>query len=57
MYSLSCVSKKLCCCIVALFCNTPCCYTAILKRIRDGRRRSRSLACCLVNLYAQLFRY
>jgi hypothetical protein len=54
LYSLFCVSKKLCCGMAALFCYTPRCSAAILKRIRHGRRRSRSLARCLVNLYAHL---
>jgi hypothetical protein len=57
LYSLFCFSKKLCCCMAALFCNTPCCYTAILKGIRKYGRRSRSLMRCLVNLYAHLFQH
>jgi hypothetical protein len=57
LYSLFCFSKKLCCGMAALFCNTPCCSAAILKRIRNDGRRSRSLARCLVNLYAHLFQH
>lgn len=57
LYSLSCFSKKLCCCMAALFCNTPCCSAAILKRIRKDVRRSRSFTRCLVNLYAHLFQH
>jgi hypothetical protein len=55
LYSLFCVSKKLCCGLAALFCDTPCCFAAILKRIRQGGRRSRSLPRCLVKLHAHLF--
>jgi hypothetical protein len=43
--------------MAALFRNTPCCFAAILKGIRHGGRRSRSLARCLVNLYAHLFQH
>ena len=57
LYSLPCFSKKLCCCMAALFCNTPCCSAAILKVLRKYGRRSRSLVRCLVNLYANLFQH
>ena len=57
LYSLFCVGKKLDCCMAGLFCDTPCCSAAILKRIRHCGRRSRSLARCLVNLYAHLFQH
>ena len=43
--------------MAALFCHTPCCIAAILKRFRNGRRRTRSLVRCLVNLYAHLFQH
>jgi hypothetical protein len=56
-YSLSCVIEKLCGGMAAMFCNTPRCFATILKRIRNGGRRSRSLARCLVNLYAHLFQH
>jgi hypothetical protein len=54
---LFCVCKKLCRGMAALFGNTPRCFAAILKRIRNGGRRSRSLARCLVNLHAHLFQH
>jgi hypothetical protein len=57
LYSLFCFSKKLCCSMAALFCNTPCCFPAILEGIRKDGRRSRSLARCLVDLHAQMFQY
>jgi len=57
LYSLPRVIEKLCCGMAALFCNTPRYFAAILKHIRDGGRRSRSLARCLVNLYAHLFQH
>jgi hypothetical protein len=44
LHSLSCVINKLRGGMAALFCNTPCCSAAILKRIRNGGRRPRSLA-------------
>ncbi len=43
--------------MAALFCGTPYCSYAILKRIRNGRCRPRSLVLCFVNLLAQLFHH
>ncbi len=40
-----------------MFCGTPRCFYAILKRIRNGRSRPRSLAPCFVNLLAHLFHH
>jgi hypothetical protein len=57
LHSPSCVINKLRDGMAALFCNTPCCSAAILKRIRNGGRRPRSFARCLVNLYAHLFQH
>jgi len=39
LHSPSCIINKLCSGMTALFCNTPCCSAAILKRIRNGGRR------------------
>jgi hypothetical protein len=55
LHSLFCVRKKLYCGMAALLCNTPCCNSAILKRIRNGRGRTRSPARSLVDLNANLF--
>jgi len=57
LYSLSCVVEKLCGSMAPLFGHAPRRFAAILKRIRNGGRRSRCLARCLVNLYAHLFQY
>jgi hypothetical protein len=57
LHSLSCVLKKLCGSMAALFCDTPHRSAAILKCIRNGGGRSRSLASCFVNLYAHLFQH
>jgi hypothetical protein len=57
LHSPSCVVHKFRGGMAALFCNTPRCSAAILKRIRNGRRRPRSLVRCLVNLYAHLFQH
>jgi hypothetical protein len=57
LHSPSCVINQFRGGMAALFCNSPCCIAAILKRIRDGTRRPRSLVRCLVNLYAHLFQH
>jgi hypothetical protein len=57
LHLLSCVLKKLCGSMAALFCDTPHRSAAILKCIRNGGGRSRSLASCFVNLYANFFQH
>ena len=51
------VIKKLFSSIATLFCDTPRCSYAILKCIRNGRCRPRSLARCFGNLLARLFQH
>ena len=57
LYALFCVVIKLRSNAAALFCNPPRCPYAILKGIRDGRCRPRSLARCFVNLLVHLFQH
>ena len=40
-----------------MFCGTPRCFDAILKRIRNRRCSLRSLVRRTVNLFAHLFHY
>jgi hypothetical protein len=57
LHALSGVNIKLRGGLAALFCGTPRCSYAILKGIRNGRCRPRSLVRCFVNLLAHLFQH
>ena len=57
LYASFCVVKQLCSDIAAMFCGTPRCFDAILKRIRNIRCSPRSLMRRIVNLFVHLFQH
>ena len=57
LQALDCVIKKFFSSVATLFCDMPHCSHAVLKCIRNGRRRPRSLPRCFGNLLIRLFQH